>query len=162
MLYEVITQAQLAQGRSLAWLASKDDGVVLGWLAFGDELKPEAAEAILTLKQMGIRSLLVSGDHEAAANQVATQLAMDEVYAQVLPEQKAALIKTLCQQGQVLAMVGDGINDAPALAARITSYNVCYTKLLRHMVAVKKVKPSSTTAVESSPLRASLGTSLNG
>ncbi|WP_409422969.1 heavy metal translocating P-type ATPase [Pseudaeromonas sp. ZJS20] len=110
-------QAQLAQGRSLAWLASKDDGVVLGWLAFGDELKPEAAEAILTLKQMGIRSLLVSGDHEAAANQVATQLAMDEVYAQVLPEQKAALIKKLCQQGQVLAMVGDGINDAPALAA---------------------------------------------
>lgn len=110
-------QAQLDQGHSLAWLARKDDGVVLGWLAFGDALKPEAAAAVAGLRQMGIRSLLVSGDHEAAANQVATQLAMDEVYAQVLPEQKAALIEQLCQQGQVLAMVGDGINDAPALAA---------------------------------------------
>jgi len=114
-LAEVVAQRQ--QGRTLAWLANLQSGQILGWLAFGDSLKPEAAAAIASLQQMGIRTLLVSGDHASAARQVASQLAMDEVYAEVLPEQKAALIQQRCERGEVLAMVGDGLNDAPALAA---------------------------------------------
>jgi Cu+-exporting ATPase len=106
-----------AQGHSLAWLARTGDSpAVLGWLAFGDELKAGAAGAIGRLHGLGLRTVLISGDHQAAADAVAKALAIDEVHAQVLPEDKARIVAELRASGRV-GMVGDGLNDAPALAA---------------------------------------------
>ena len=109
--------AQRAQGHSLSWLARLGERpAVLGWLAFGDEVKPAAAEAIAALQGQGLRTVLISGDHRAAAEAVARRLGIDEVHAEVLPEEKAHLVAQLRGQGRV-GMVGDGLNDAPALAA---------------------------------------------
>ena len=113
--------AQKAQGHSLSWLArlgrdADDSPEVLGWLAFGDEIKPGAAAAVARLHELGLRTVLISGDHRAAAESVARRLGIDEVHAEVLPEDKARLVTELKRQGRV-GMVGDGLNDAPALAA---------------------------------------------
>jgi Cu+-exporting ATPase len=111
--------AWFAQGRTVSWLARQDAAAVqpLALMAFGDALKAHAAAAVAELKQRGVRTLLISGDNPAAAHAAAAQLGIDEVYAQVLPADKAAHIATLRTQGLHVAMVGDGINDAPALAA---------------------------------------------
>jgi Cu+-exporting ATPase len=110
-----------AQGRTVSWLAEGGgNGAtprLLGLLAFGDEIKPGARDAIERLHALGIRTLLVSGDHHGAANAVAQALGIDEVRAEVLPQDKAAVIAELKARGQRVAMVGDGLNDAPALAA---------------------------------------------
>jgi Cu+-exporting ATPase len=89
---------------------------LLGLLAFGDTLKPGARVAIDALHRLGVRTSLISGDNAASATAVARQLGIDDVHADVLPGDKAALIERLKANGRV-AMVGDGINDAPALAA---------------------------------------------
>ncbi len=110
-------EAQRAQGRSLSWLVRLGEvPAVLGWLAFGDEIKPGAAEAVAALHGLGLRCVLISGDHRAAAEAVASRLGIDEVHAEVLPEDKARLVSQLRAQGRT-GMVGDGLNDAPALAA---------------------------------------------
>ena len=75
-----------------------------------------AAEAIAALKADGLRLVMVTGDHTAAANAVAQALGIDEVYAEVLPEQKRDIVADLQRKGRLVAMAGDGINDAPALA----------------------------------------------
>jgi P-type Cu+ transporter len=111
-----------AQGRTVSFVAElrAEAGAVprlLGLLAFGDALKPSAAEAIARLQRQGIRTVLISGDNPGAAHAVASALGIDEVHAQVLPEHKAALVASLKAGGATVAMVGDGINDAPALAA---------------------------------------------
>jgi len=114
---DAAADAQKAQGHSLSWLARVGDRpAVLGWLAFGDELKPTAAAAIERLQALGLRTVLISGDHRAAAESVARRLGIDEVHAEVLPEDKARIVAALRSQGRV-GMVGDGLNDAPALAA---------------------------------------------
>ncbi len=113
-------QRLTAQGCSLAWLADVSDSAVprlLGLFAYGDPLKPESAEAIATLHRQGIRTVLVTGDNRGAAQAVASQLTLDQVEAEVLPADKAATIARLKAGGSVVAMVGDGINDAPALAS---------------------------------------------
>jgi len=112
-----------AMGRTVSWVL--EDGRLLGLLAFGDALKPEAAEAIAELTRRGIRSVMVSGDNRGAAEAIGRQLGIDEVMAEVLPADKATRIAALQQAAAVgaggqrgaVAMVGDGINDAPALAA---------------------------------------------
>lgn len=86
----------------------------LGVLALGDALRPEAAEAVISLKKSRLRIVLVTGDNARAAHRVATELGIDEVHAGVLPDEKAQLVRRL-QQNERVAMVGDGINDAPAL-----------------------------------------------
>src|SRR5205085_10436743 len=89
-------------------------------LAFGDTVKPHAAQAVTQLKQNGIRSVLLSGDNAGSAAAVGRSLGIDEVHAEVLPADKAALVARLRAEapaGARVAMVGDGINDAPALAA---------------------------------------------
>ena len=108
-----------AEGRSVSWLAElRLDGTaqLLGLLAFGDRVKPEAARAIAQLRGMGLRTVMISGDNKGSAQAVGRTLGIDEVHAEVLPGDKAALIAALKARGPV-AMVGDGINDAPALAA---------------------------------------------
>jgi Cu+-exporting ATPase len=86
-------------------------------LAFGDAVKPGAPMAVAALRALGLRVVMLTGDSEAAARAVAGPLGIDEVVAEVLPEDKAAAVAGLREGGSVVAMVGDGINDAPALAA---------------------------------------------
>ena len=113
------------QGCSLAWLtadAAPGDGAtqVMGLLAFSDPPKAGAAAAIARLRALGIRSALISGDNHGAAMSVAQQLGIDEVHAEVLPADKAAVLvhlRATLPAGARVAMVGDGVNDAPALAA---------------------------------------------
>ncbi|MGO4766072.1 heavy metal translocating P-type ATPase [Cupriavidus sp. 2KB_3] len=104
------------EGRTVSWLMA--DGRVTGLVAFGDALKPGAAQAIARLRAAGIRTVMLTGDNPGAAAQVARALGLDEFQAEVLPEAKAARVTALKRDGAaVVAMVGDGINDAPALAA---------------------------------------------
>jgi P-type Cu2+ transporter len=107
--------AQLAeQGRSLTYVAS--GGKVLGVLGITDAIRPSSAEAIRRLKEMGVESVLMSGDVRATAERVAREVGITRVYAEVKPGDKAAYVKELQSQRRIVAMVGDGINDAPALA----------------------------------------------
>ncbi|HEX2010506.1 MAG TPA: heavy metal translocating P-type ATPase, partial [Roseateles sp.] len=112
-------EALQAEGRTVSWLAALGEQPrALGLLAFGDALKPEARAAVLALHKQGIRTALISGDNRGAAERVARELDIDEVRAEVLPEDKARIVGELKENGgRVVAMVGDGINDAPALAA---------------------------------------------
>ncbi|WP_276488457.1 heavy metal translocating P-type ATPase [Ectopseudomonas mendocina] len=106
-----------AEGRTLSWLIETGNSPrLLGLLAFGDQLKDGAADAIAELRALGITSHLISGDNQGSVAAVASVLGIDEPHAQVLPADKARLIGELRQHATV-AMVGDGINDAPALAA---------------------------------------------
>jgi Cu+-exporting ATPase len=117
---DAVAAALAAQGRTVSWLAAETDDrfVARGLLAFGDPPREEAVEAIAALKALGLRSVMVSGDNRGAANAIASALGIgpDDVMAEVLPGDKADIIRELAAQGPV-AMVGDGINDAPALAA---------------------------------------------
>ncbi|EIK52818.1 heavy metal translocating P-type ATPase [Stutzerimonas stutzeri TS44] len=111
-------EAWEAQGRTLSWLVeTAPQPRVLGLFAFGDSLKDGAAEAIAALNARHIRSHLITGDNRGSARVVAEALQIDDVHAEVLPADKAATVAELKRGGAVVAMVGDGINDAPALAA---------------------------------------------
>jgi len=92
------------------------DAIAIAVLGIGDRLKPSAVEGIAALRAMGLRTVLLTGDEEAAARQVAGQVGIDDVRASVLPEQKAEIIAELQANGSRVAMVGDGINDSAALA----------------------------------------------
>jgi Cu+-exporting ATPase len=106
------------QGRTVSWVADvSGQPTLLGLLAFGDTVKPTAAAAIAKLRGLGVRSVLVTGDNRGSAQAVAAQLGIEDVRAEVLPEDKAAIVAELRSRGGRVAMVGDGINDAPALAA---------------------------------------------
>jgi Cu+-exporting ATPase len=109
------------EGRTVSWVIDEDDigqARAIGLLAFGDTVKPGAREAITQLSAMGIRSVMISGDNQGAAQAIAGQLGITEVIANVLPIDKAHAVNQLRTHADtVVAMVGDGINDAPALAA---------------------------------------------
>lgn len=106
------------EGRTVSWLIDQSAAPrLVGLLAFGDTIKPAARPAVARLKQLGIRTVMLTGDNAGAAQAVARELGIDEVRAEVLPGDKAAEIQKLRAAGQIVAMVGDGINDAPALAA---------------------------------------------
>lgn len=91
------------------------NGRLLGSLHIEDALRPEAVEAVAALRRMGLRTVLLTGDTEAIAQAVGKRLGLDEVHAELLPDKKVAKIKALRAAGRRVAMVGDGINDAPAL-----------------------------------------------
>ena len=92
------------------------DGKAAGLIGVADPIKDSTAEAIRDLHAEGIRIVMLTGDSRATAKAVAGKLGIDQVHAEVLPEQKAELIKQLQAEGRIVAMAGDGINDAPALA----------------------------------------------
>lgn len=105
-------------GASLSWLVSieNSDRNILGLFYFADELKPQAISSVQQLKQQGIKVAMLTGDSQTSAEYNANQLNLDDFKAQVLPEQKAQYIQQAQRNGQRVAMVGDGINDGPALA----------------------------------------------
>jgi Cu+-exporting ATPase len=93
-----------------------EDEAVLGVIAVADTLKPSSAPAVQALKELGVETVMLTGDNEKTAHAVARLVGIDRVIANVLPGEKAAVIKQLQSEKKVVAMVGDGINDAPALA----------------------------------------------
>lgn len=101
-------------GKTVMFIAV--DGSLSGIVAVADTVKDHAKEAVNRLKQEGIEVLMLTGDNERTAKAIADQVGIDQVFAEVLPEHKAEKVKELKAQGKVVAMVGDGINDAPALA----------------------------------------------
>jgi Cu+-exporting ATPase len=111
---ETARRAAESQGRTAAVVAW--DGAVRGVLVVADTVKPTSAEAVASLKRLGLRPILLTGDNESTARAVAAEVGIDEVIAEVLPSEKAAVIARLQSDGRVVAMVGDGVNDAPALA----------------------------------------------
>lgn len=103
-----------AQGKTPLYFVRA--GELLGCIAVADTVKPTSREAIGRLQAMGMRVLMVTGDNWATAEAIRTQVGVDEAVAQVLPQDKEAVVRKLQQEGHIVAMVGDGINDAPALA----------------------------------------------
>jgi Zn2+/Cd2+-exporting ATPase len=104
-----------SEGKTVVWVAQA--GVVIGLIAIADTIRPEAIAAIAQLKKLGIEQIvMLTGDNDRTAHSVAQALGIDRVYAELLPEDKLHVIRQLQQQYQTVAMVGDGINDAPALA----------------------------------------------
>ena len=103
-----------AEGRTVLYVVA--DGRVLGALALEDEVRPESIDAVEQLHRMGLRVAMITGDAQAVAETVAGRIGIDEVAAQVLPADKADAVKRFQAGGKRVAMVGDGVNDAPALA----------------------------------------------
>ncbi|WP_017298697.1 heavy metal translocating P-type ATPase [Nodosilinea nodulosa] len=101
-------------GRTVVWLAV--DGQIEAILGIADAVKPSSARAIATLQRMGLEVAMLTGDNRRTAEAIAREVGITRVFAEVRPDQKAAQIDTLQREGKIVAMVGDGINDAPALA----------------------------------------------
>jgi len=106
--------AEAAQGKTVIYVIAGPE--VVGAITLGDVIRGESKEAVAHLKALGVRSIMLTGDSEEVAGWVAKKVGMDEYYARVLPQDKANRIKLLQARGMRVAMVGDGINDAPALA----------------------------------------------
>lgn len=111
---EAKAKALREQGQTVMFLAA--DGELVGMLGVADPIKPSAREAVGELRRAGIRVVMLTGDHASTAQAVAAQLGITEVEAGVLPSRKQEVVKRLQQEGRKVAMVGDGVNDAPALA----------------------------------------------
>jgi Cu2+-exporting ATPase len=92
------------------------DGQLAGYIALADEIRPESKNAIEAFKKNGIRVMMATGDNEKVAKAVSDQLGLDGYYAEVLPHQKVEIVKELQNKNEFVAMTGDGVNDAPALA----------------------------------------------
>lgn len=112
--YDVMSTTMSEQGRTPVFVAA--DGDVLGLIAVADTIHSEAKDAVSRLKQAGIDVVMLTGDNQRTAGAIAAQVGIESVVAEVLPHEKSEHIKRLQQDGNVVAMVGDGINDTPALA----------------------------------------------
>lgn len=110
-----LSQQLEKEGKTVVWVAHA--GLILGLIAVADTVRPRAAQAIAKLKKLGIEQIvMLTGDNERTAHSIAQETGVDRVYAELLPEDKVNVIRYLQKKYQIVAMVGDGINDAPALA----------------------------------------------
>ncbi|GAA1738344.1 heavy metal translocating P-type ATPase [Isoptericola hypogeus] len=105
-----------AESEGKTVVAAGWDGRARGILVVADTVKPTSAQAVAELKELGLTPVLLTGDNEAVARQIAAEVGIDEVIAEVMPRDKSDVVRRLQDQGRVVAMVGDGVNDAPALA----------------------------------------------
>ncbi|MGL4667042.1 MAG: copper-translocating P-type ATPase, partial [Saezia sp.] len=115
-----VAQQKEGEGATVSWLAdvtNQKEPVLVGVFAFSDTVKATSAQAIATLQAKNVQTVLITGDNQGSAQAIAAQLHLDKFYAQVLPQDKMSIIESMKKKGRVVAMVGDGINDAPALAA---------------------------------------------
>ena len=103
-----------AAGKTVIWIAV--DGEIQGLMGIADALKPSSAEAIKMLQRLGLEVVMLTGDNRQTASAIAREVGIKRVYAEVRPDRKAAKVQELQSEGKIVAMVGDGINDAPALA----------------------------------------------
>ncbi len=103
-----------SQGKTVVFVFI--DGVLVGAIALADIIRPESKKVITFLKEMGIRCIMLTGDHQQVAKWVADEIGLDEYFAEVLPDKKAEKVKEVQSRGLIVAMTGDGVNDAPALA----------------------------------------------
>ncbi|HET8766360.1 MAG TPA: heavy metal translocating P-type ATPase [Pedococcus sp.] len=113
---ELSAALDTARGRGATAVVVAWDGRARGVVAVADTVKDTSAEAVRRLRDLGLRPVLLTGDHEAAAHEVARAVGIDEVIADVLPQDKVDVVRRLQDEGRVVAMVGDGVNDAAALA----------------------------------------------
>jgi Cu2+-exporting ATPase len=111
---EKLTNAWASNGKTVLYAVS--EGRLLGAIAVEDEIRPESSEAVTELHRLGIRVAMITGDSKTVADSVARRIGIDEVAAEVLPADKASAVKRFQTGGKKVAMVGDGVNDAPALA----------------------------------------------
>lgn len=116
---QTVAQQLEGEGRTISWLLERFGSKmrVLGLLAFGDTVKPASYAAVARLRGLGIRTVMLTGDNQGSARAVARELGIDDVRAELLPGDKAGIVQELRGQGQIVAMVGDGLNDAPSLVA---------------------------------------------
>ena len=113
---EVAAAKAQAESEGKTVVAVGWDGAARGILVVADTVKPTSKEAIAQLKALGLTPVLLTGDNEAVARQIAAEVGIDQVIAEVLPKDKVDVVTRLQGEGKVVAMVGDGVNDAPALA----------------------------------------------
>lgn len=112
-----LSRMEQLEGEGKTAMLMAVDGSLAGIIAVADTVKETSAEAIARLKQMGIEVIMITGDNRRTAEAIAQEVGVDRVLAEVLPEDKSAEVEKLKQEGKIVAMVGDGINDAPALVA---------------------------------------------
>ncbi|MGM0495017.1 MAG: heavy metal translocating P-type ATPase, partial [Armatimonadota bacterium] len=108
--------AEHAEGEGRTVVYALDEGELIGAIALADVIRDESREAIDRLKSLGVQAMMLTGDNEDVAKWVAGELGLDDYFAEVLPDEKAAKIEEVQDRGLLVAMVGDGVNDAPALA----------------------------------------------
>lgn len=127
-----------SEGRTVSWLAEGSQPArLIGLLAFGDAAKATAMEAVKSLQEQGVRAVMVTGDNKGAAQVAARELGIREFRAEVLPQDKAMIVAELKAGGATVAMVGDGINDAPALAAADVGFSMSTgTEVAMHAAGV--------------------------
>jgi len=113
---ELETARRAAEARGQTAIAAGWDGQPAAIFVVADTIKPTSPDAIARLKTLGLRTVLLSGDNQATAEAVAAEVGIDEVIAEVMPADKAEVIRRLQSEGRIVAMAGDGVNDAPALA----------------------------------------------
>jgi Cu+-exporting ATPase len=126
------------EGRTVSWLAEgAEPARLLGLLAFGDAAKVTAKEAVESLRRLGVSAVMITGDNKGAARVAAHELGIEDVHAEVLPADKAQIVAELKAGGLAVAMVGDGINDAPALAAADVGFSMSTgTEVAMHAAGV--------------------------
>ena len=116
MLGDLEEEFSKAQNAGKTTVAAGWDGAVRGVLVVADQVKPTSAEAVKQLKALGLQTILLTGDNDKVAQHIAAEVGIDNVISEVLPQDKVDVVKKLQAEGKAIAMVGDGVNDAPALA----------------------------------------------
>jgi Cu+-exporting ATPase len=114
---QILSDKHEKSGKTVSFLIQEKDKKLLGVVTFKDSIKESAKATLTKLKSMGIKTLMLTGDNQGSAMAVARELGIDIVQSEVLPQDKSNIIQAYRQKGEIIAMVGDGINDAPALAA---------------------------------------------